>query len=197
MDRRRRVEMFSTPTPIGGPPRGRFGLSGLSRHPVRILMVVGGLILLVVIFFIAILTVDGGGSDDKKPKTVGPSTSASASASKNGTAATGKSTSGKPASGPAQTAVAPKPDSIPATVHSGNKLVMYKGTSYQADRILQITTGTEVRANCRSQGSIAYFAGSSSKTWAQIEVDGKTGFVPAIFLDTGGDIDKQLPACAS
>jgi hypothetical protein len=187
--------MFSTPTPIGGPPRGRLGLSGLSRHPVRILMVVGGLILLVVIFFIAILTVDGGGSGDKKDKTVGPSKSASGS--KSATATTGKSASGKPASGSAPGAAAPKPNSIPATVHSGNKLVMYKGTSYQDDRVLQITTGTEVRANCRSQGSVAYFAGASSKTWAQIDVDGKTGFVPAIFLDTGGDIDKQLPACAS
>jgi hypothetical protein len=191
MDRRSRTEMFSAPAPIGGPSRGRLGLGGLSRHPVRILMVVGGLILLVVIFFIAILTVDGGGSDGKKkPKTVG------ASASKSTTASPGTSATDKKDSAPAETVAATKPKSIPATVHSGNKLVMYKGTSYQADRVLQITTGTEVRAICRSQGSIAYFAGASSRTWARIEVDGRTGYVPAIFLETGGDVDKQLPACA-
>ncbi|MGW1989072.1 hypothetical protein [Embleya sp. NPDC001921] len=192
MDNRRRVEFFSTPTPIGGPPRGRFGLNALSRHPVRILMVVGGLILLVIVFFVALLTVDGGGSDDKKPKTAGTasgkSSSASPSPAKSGT---GKATSGQtPNAGP-------KPGSIAATVHTGGRLVMYKGTSYQSDKVVQIQTGTEVRANCHAEGSIAYYAGSSSRTWAQIDVEGKTGFVPAIFLETGGDVSKQIPACTS
>lgn len=192
MDNRRRVEFFSTPTPIGGPPRGRFGLNALSRHPVRILMVVGGLILLVIVFFVALLTVDGGGSDDKKPKTAGTASGKSSSASPS----PGKSGTGKPTSGQIPNS-GPKPGSIAATVHTGGWLVMYKGTSYQSDKVVQIKTGTEVRANCHAEGSIAYYAGSSSRTWAQIDVEGKTGFVPAIFLETGGDVSRQIPACTS
>ncbi|MFJ8738450.1 hypothetical protein ACIRL2_03675 [Embleya sp. NPDC127516] len=190
MDNRRRVEFFSTPTPIGGPPRGRFGLNALSRHPVRILMVVGGLILLVIVFFVALLTVDGGGSDDKKPKTAGTASGKSSSASPS----PAKSGTGKPTSGQTPNA-GPKPGSIAATVHTGGRLVMYKGTSYQSDKVVQIKTGTEVRANCHAEGSVAYYAGSSSRTWAQIDVEGKTGFVPAIFLETGGDVSRQIPAC--
>ncbi|OPC84383.1 hypothetical protein B4N89_28755 [Embleya scabrispora] len=192
MDNRRRAEFFSTPNPIGGPPRGRFGLNALSRHPVRILMVAGGLILLVIVFFVALLTVDGGGSGDKKKSvdaTGGKSSSASPSPGKSGT--------GKATTGPGQSAAGPKPGSVAATVHTGGWLVMYKGTSYQSDKVVQIKTGTEVRANCHAEGSIAYYAGSSSKTWAQIDVEGRTGFVPAIFLDTGGDVSKQIPACTS
>jgi hypothetical protein len=187
MDNRRRVDLYSTPTPIGGPPRGRFGLGGLSRHPVRILMVVGGLILLVIVFFVALLTVDGGGSGGKKVgATGGASASASASATKSGTA---QGTS------PNQSPGVPRPGSVAATVHSGGWLVLYKGTSYQSEKIVQIKTGTQVRANCHAQGSVAYYAGSSSRTWAQIDVEGKSGYVPAIFLDSDGDLTEQVPAC--
>ncbi|WP_406289885.1 hypothetical protein [Embleya sp. NBC_00896] len=194
MDNRRRAEFFSTPTPVGGSPRGRFGLNGLSRHPVRILMVIGGLILLVIVFFVALLTVDGGGSDDKKTKTAGTATAGKSSTA---TASPGKTGATKPGSAPGQSAGAPRAGSIPATVHTGGWLVMYKGTSYQSDKVVQIKTGTAVRAFCHAEGSIAYYAGSSSKTWAQIDVEGKTGFVPAIFLDTDGDVTKQVPACTS
>ncbi|MYS83787.1 hypothetical protein [Embleya scabrispora] len=193
MDNRRRVEFFSTPTPIGGPPRGRFGLNGLSRHPVRILMVVGGLILLVIVFFVALLTVDGGGSGDKKTKTAGTGSSKSSSASPS----PAKSGTGKATSGTGQSAAGPRPGSVAATVHTGGRLAMYKGTSYQSDKVVQIATGTQVRANCHAEGSIAYYAGSSSRTWVQIDVEGKTGFVPAIFLESGGDLSKQVPACTS
>jgi len=193
MDNRSRAEFHTTPMPVGG-GRGRFGTGGLSRHPVRILMVVGALILLVVIFFIAILTVDGDGSGDKKDKVAG---TASASA----TASSSKST--KPAAGEDDAAtttpatVGARPGSIPATVHAGSWLVMYKGTSYQSEKIVQIKTGTRVRVNCHAQGSVAYYAGSSSRTWAQIDVEDKTGFVPAVFLDTGGDPAEQVRACDS
>ncbi|MGC0420529.1 hypothetical protein [Embleya sp. AB8] len=191
MDIRRRAEFFSAPTPIGGPRRGRFGLSGLSRHPVRILMVVGGLILLVIVFFVALLTLGGGGSSDKKKADASASKSGSASASAS------KSAGAAGASGGGDSAAGPKPGSIAATVHTGGWLALYKTTNYQSEKIIQIKTGTEVRANCHAEGSIAYYAGASSRTWAQVDVEGKTGFVPAIFLSTGGDVSKQVPACSS
>ncbi|MEU5865329.1 hypothetical protein ABZ815_29465 [Nonomuraea sp. NPDC047529] len=62
----------------------------------------------------------------------------------------------------------------------------------------RIPTGHRGTVSCYVRGSQSISGwGGTNPYWNYTEIDGRTGYIPDVWLDTGGDITTQVPECGS
>jgi uncharacterized protein YraI len=83
-----------------------------------------------------------------------------------------------------------------ATVLADPGLGVREGPATTQRELSRLPVGTAVTVLCLTYGERLVDAElGTSNRWAKVELDKSVGFIAAMYLDTGGDITIQVPAC--
>jgi hypothetical protein len=142
------------------------------------------------VLVVAVVAVLLGYGDDDKGK--GGDRDAAAS----GGASPSSSPSASAGATPARTPIPIGSGAVEGTVRDLRRVDVYEEPRLGADKVMSLTGGTRVIATCHRPGPVGYYGGRRSEVWIHIVSDNRVGYVPSVYVDTGGDITGQVTACS-
>ena len=110
-----------------------------------------------------------------------------------GTSSPGASAS---AAGPTRTPVPIGSGAVEGRVRDLRRVDVYAEPRPAGDKVMSLTGGTRVVATCHRKGTVGYYGGRRSDVWIHIVSENRVGFVPAVYVDTEGDVTRQVTSCS-